>query len=113
MKAAKYKDFYARFEFDVDDDVFVGRLVGIRDVVSFHADTVDGLKAAFVEAVDDYLDACKQENKAPERAYSGNMMLRVSPDLHAKAALAADLAGVSLNEWGERTLSKALDHDAA
>lgn len=113
MKASKYKDFYARFDFDADDEVFVGRLVGIRDVVSFHADTVEGLKTAFVEAVDDYLDACKEAGKTPERAYSGKMMFRVSPDLHAKAVIAADLAGVSLNEWGERTLSKALEREAA
>jgi predicted HicB family RNase H-like nuclease len=107
MKAMLYKGYAARIEFDGDDEIFTGRIAGIRDIVGFHADNVADLKAAFHEAVDDYVDACRKAGKDPQKPYSGNLMLRVSPEVHSRAALAAELAGKSLNEWGEEALSKA------
>ncbi len=104
-----YKGYSARIEFDAADAVFVGHLAGINDVVGFHADTVAGLVEAFHEAVDDYVEACEQFGKTAERPYSGKMMLRVSPETHAKAALAAQLSGKSLNQWSEEALRAAAE----
>jgi predicted HicB family RNase H-like nuclease len=109
MKALAYKGFTARIEFDADDEIFTGKIAGIRDVIGFHADTVADLKAAFHEAVEDYVETCKKVGKEPQKPYSGNLMLRVDPELHSKVAIAAELAGKSLNEWGEEALSKAAD----
>lgn len=102
-----YKGYRARVEFDAEDGIFFGHLAGIRDGVGFHADTVAGLRAAFHEAVDDYVETCARIGKEPERAYSGKLMLRVSPEVHRRAALAASLAGKSLNQWGEEALARA------
>lgn len=102
-----YKGYTARIEFDDDDGVFFGRVAGIRDGVGFHADTVDGLRAAFREAVDDYLETCAKLGKEPQKAFSGQMMFRVNPEVHRKAALAAELAGKSLNQWAEEVLDRA------
>jgi predicted HicB family RNase H-like nuclease len=107
-----HKGFNATVEFDPDDEIFFGRLIGINDVVGFHADTVDGLKAAFREAVDDYIETCAKVGKQAMKPYSGNLMLRVDPALHAKLALAAELAGKSLNQWGEEALLKAAEGSA-
>jgi predicted HicB family RNase H-like nuclease len=108
MSAMHYKGFYARIEFDADDGIFVGHIAGINDVVGFHADNVADLRAAFQEAVDDYVAACRKIGKPAEKSFSGNMMFRVDPALHARAALAAELAGKSLNQWGEETLAEAI-----
>ena len=51
----KYRGFRALIEFDHDDDIFVGRIAGVDDVIGFHADTISDLKIAFREAVEDYL----------------------------------------------------------
>lgn len=107
MNTMTYRGYAARVEFDPDDSLFVGRIAGINDIVSFHGDTVDALKAAFAEAVDDYLEACAKVGKAREKPYSGKVMLRVAPEVHARAALAAQLAGKSLNEWGSDALASA------
>jgi len=64
-----YKGYAARIEFDAEDRIFVGRLAGIKDIVSFHATTAEELKNAFREAVDDYLEACKKIGKPPEKPY--------------------------------------------
>jgi predicted HicB family RNase H-like nuclease len=102
-----YQGYAARIAFDDDDGIFTGRIAGIRDGVGFHADTVEGLRAAFQEAVEDYLETCAAMGKEPQRAYSGQMMFRVNPEVHRKAALAAELAGKSLNQWAEEVLGKA------
>ena len=105
--AMSYKGYSARVEYDDEDGIFTGRIAGIRDGVGFHADTVEGLREAFREAVEDYLDTCAKIGKEPQRAYSGQMMFRVNPEVHRKAALAAELAGKSLNQWAEEVLGKA------
>ncbi len=102
-----YKGYSARIEYDDADGIFTGRIAGIRDGVGFHADTVEGLREAFREAVEDYLETCAKIGKEPQRAFSGQMMFRVAPEVHRKAALAAELAGKSLNQWAEEVLGKA------
>jgi predicted HicB family RNase H-like nuclease len=102
-----YKGYAARIDYDDDDGVFVGHIAGISDRVGFHADTVVDLRAAFHEAVDDYIETCAKTAKEPQKAYSGKMMFRVSPEVHRKAVLAAELEGKSLNQWAEDVLSRA------
>lgn len=102
-----YKGYAARIEYDDEDRIFTGRIAGIRDGVGFHADTVEGLRDAFHEAVEDYIDACARIGKEPQKPYSGRVMFRVSPEVHRKAALAAELSGKSLNQWAEEVLGRA------
>ena len=102
-----YKGYSARIEYDDEDGIFTGRIAGIRDAVGFHADSVAELREAFHEAVDDYLETCARVGKEPQKSYSGQVMFRVSPEVHRKAAVAAELAGKSLNQWAEDVLSRA------
>ena len=102
-----YKGYSARIEYDDDDSIFIGRLAGIRDGVGFHADTVEALREAFREAVEDYIETCARIGKEPQKAFSGQVMFRISPEVHRKAAIAAELAGKSLNQWAEEVLDSA------
>ena len=107
MNTMTYKTFSARIEFDGDDGIFFGSIAGIRDRGSFHADNVRDLTSAFHEAVDDYIETCARIGKTPQKPYSGKMMLRVSPDTHARVALAAELSGKSITKWAEDALDTA------
>lgn len=102
-----YKGYSARIGYDDEDGIFTGRIAGIRDGVGFHADNVKALRDAFHEAVDDYLDTCARIGKKPQKPYSGRMMFRVSPEVHRRASLAAELSGKSLNQWAEEVLDRA------
>ena len=102
-----YKGYSARIEYDDDDGIFTGRIAGIRDGVGFHADTVEALRGAFHEAVEDYIEACAKIGKEPQKAFSGQVMFRVDPEVHRKAALAAEISGKSLNQWAEEVLDRA------
>ncbi len=59
----RWKGYSARVEYDDEDRIFFGRLAGIRDGVGFHAYTVQGLRAAFREAVEDYRGMCEKIGK--------------------------------------------------
>ena len=107
MNSMTYNGYTARIEFDERDNLFVGRLLGICDVVGFHADNVADLRAAFTEAVDDYLDTCAKIGKPPEKPASGKLMLRIPQEVHRAALIAAQSSGKSLNQWAAETLSKA------
>lgn len=107
MNVLEYNGYSSRVERDPEDECFVGRLAGIYDVVGFHGSTIAEIKAAFHEAVDDDMDTCAKTGKQPERPYSGNVMFRISPEVHARAALAAQLEDISLNQWAESVLNKA------
>jgi predicted HicB family RNase H-like nuclease len=88
-----YKGYAARIEYDDDDGIFTGQIAGIRDRVGFHASTVEDLREAFHEAVEDYIEACVSIGKDPEQAFSGQVMFRVIPEVHRKAVIAAELGG--------------------
>ena len=109
MNAMIFNGYSARVDYDDEDGIFVGRIAGIEDSVTFHADNVAELKSAFHEAVDDYVETCAKIGKTPQRSFSGKVMFRISPELHAKAAVAAEVAGISLNEWAERALAQAVE----
>jgi predicted HicB family RNase H-like nuclease len=94
-----YKGYAARIEYSDEDGLFVGHLAGIRDVVGFHGESVPELKAAFAEAVDDYLETCAKLGKAPQKPYSGKLSLRLEPELHASVAVKAQLSQKSINQW--------------
>ncbi|KPF66924.1 antitoxin HicB [alpha proteobacterium AAP81b] len=104
----EHRGYRAAVEFDAEDGLFFGRIAGIADGVGFHADSVSDLVGAFREAVDDYLETCAKVGKTPDRPYSGKVLLRIDPALHARTAQAAELAGLSLNQWAERLLRSAV-----
>ncbi len=108
MNAMTYKGYAALVEFDAEDHIFAGRLVGIDDIVTFHGSSVEELEAAFREAVDHYLETSARIGRKPQKPYSGKLMLRVAPDLHAKVATAAELSGKSINQWASETLGRAV-----
>lgn len=107
MNAMTYKGYTARIDFDDRDGILVGRLLGIRDIVSFHADNVAELRVVFEEAVDDYLETCTRLGKPADKPASGKLMLRIPPEVHGAALIAAQAAGTSLNQWAAKVLAEA------
>ena len=107
MNTLRYNGHSARVEFDADDRIFVGHVAGIRDIVGFHGASVDELEAAFHQAVDGYLAACKKLRQSPNKPHSGRVMLRLPPDVHARASAAAQVNGLSFNQWAAQVLDTA------
>lgn len=109
MNTMSYRGYVARVEYDDEDGLFFGRLAGISDGVNFHGMTVAELREAFRASVDGYIETCERIGKRPQKPYSGQMMLRVGPKVHERAALAAETSGQSLNKWAEDALAAAAE----
>ena len=107
MNVMTYKGYAARIEYSDEDQLLVGHVAGIRDVIGFHGESVAELRAAFEEAVDDYLETCERLGREPQKAYSGKLSLRLEPALHASVAAKAELADKSINQWVNEVLSRA------
>ncbi len=99
MNTMTYKRYAARIEYSDEDKCFVGHIAAIQDIVGFHGESVTILRESFEEAVDDYLETCEKLNRAPQKPYSGNLMLRIPPRIHAAVAAAAEVSGKSINQW--------------
>ena len=108
MNTMSHKGYTARVEFDDRDNIFVGRVLGIRNMISFHGETVAGLRREFEAAVEDYLRDCRQQGLKPEKPASGKLLLRVPPEVHGAALVAAQAAGKSLNQWATELLQEAV-----
>ncbi len=98
MNIMQYKGYSARIEFSVEDGCLVGHVVGIRNIISFHADSVEAIEKEFHGMIDFYLDCCRKNGEKPEKPYSGDLTLRLTPERHRKIASAAEASGRSINE---------------
>ncbi len=108
MNTMSHKGYTARVELDDRDGIFVGRLLGIRSIISFHGETVAELRAEFEKAVDDYLAECAELGVSPHKPASGKLLLRVPPEVHTRALVVAQAAGKSLNQWATEVLQRAV-----
>ncbi len=80
----EYKAYIGSVEYSSEDEVFHGKLEGIRDLVTYEGTDVESLKRAFHEAVDDYIETCQKKNKQPDRPFKGTFNVRVGRDLHRR-----------------------------
>jgi len=107
MNVMTYRGYAARIEYSDEDQLLIGHVAGIRDVIGFHGESISELRRAFEEAVDDYIDTCEKLGREPQKAYSGKLSLRLEPALHASVAAKAELAEKSINQWVSDILSQA------
>ncbi len=104
----RYKGYRGQVTYDEDGRTFYGRVVGLKDVITFQGTTVDELEQAFKDSVDAYFEYCTQLGDQPEKPCSGNLRLRMKPELHAELVMQAAKEGVSLNTLINNKLSSCL-----
>ena len=108
----KYKGYLGTVNFSADDEIFYGKIYGINDLVTFEGQSVQELKNAFKEAVDDYLKTCEELGRHPDKTYKGSFNIRISSDLHKKAAMIATKKRISLNDFVKKAISFAITHES-
>lgn len=94
-----YRGYAARVEYDPAKQTFVGRVTGVTALLEFQGNSVKALETNFHAAVNRYLADCKKRGQEPEKAFSGKLMLRVPPEVHAKIAAAAARSRKSINAY--------------
>lgn len=98
-KLLKYKGFSGSVICSIEDNVIHGKIECINDLITYEAESMSDIKAAFQEAVEDYLETCEMLGKEPDRPMSGSFNVRIGSQLHKTAYLAAKEAEVSLNDF--------------
>ena len=112
MSILTYKGYQGRFDYDAEADIFHGEVLHLTDVITFQGRSIDELKQALADSVEDYLEFCASKDRTPEKPYSGRFNVRIAPEMHQRIATEAARDGISLNAWVARALSSAVEHRA-
>jgi predicted HicB family RNase H-like nuclease len=107
----EYRGYIGSVELDVESMVLVGKLLFIRDTITYSAKTPPELESAFKEAVDDYLATCAELGDEPDVPCKGTFNVRLGPALHRDVALAARKRDLGLNEFMVYAAKLALSDD--
>ena len=112
MMTLTHEGYTATLDIDQEANVFHGRVIGAHSVLTFEGETLEELRQAFADTVADYRDWCHERGVEPEKAYSGMLSLRITPDLHRRVAEKAAEAGESVNQFIEDRLEEVTHADA-
>ena len=63
----EYNGYCAKVDFDDKDNIFVGTVLGLSDILAFHGKTVEELSVSFQNCIKDYIDICKVIGKQPDK----------------------------------------------
>ena len=103
----EYKGYLSHIEFDDEATIFHGEVINIRDVITFQGTSVDELRKAFEDSVEDYLAFCAQRGEEPDKPFSGRFAVRLSPEQHRRVVLAAEKSGEGVERWVAEALTQA------
>ena len=106
----EHRGYLGTVDFSADDKVFFGKIQGINDLVLFEGESVLDLEKNFAEAVDDYLETCKEIGKEPNKIFKGNFNVRVDKSTHKKLFLLAAKKGLNLNQLVKKSLEYTVDN---
>jgi predicted HicB family RNase H-like nuclease len=103
-----HKGYVGVINFDDEANIFHGEVINTRDVITFQGTCVEDIRSAFVDSVEDYLEFCAERGEAPEKPFTGKLVLRMDPKTHEQVYIQAKQAGISLNEWINQTIRQEL-----
>ncbi len=99
-----YKNYNGTVEYSKEDNCLFGRVVGIKSLLSYEGNSIQELECDFQNAVEEYIEDCKERNIEPEPPYKGTFNVRISPELHRNIAIYAMEHGKSLNAAVEEAI---------
>jgi len=105
-----YKGFIGSVNYSADDHIFFGKIEGINDLVTFEGASVDELENAFQEMLNLHIEDCRREGKTVEKSYKGSFNVRISQELHKKAAQTAKAKGITLNQFVKKAISREMEN---
>ena len=108
----EYKGYNGSVEYSPNDNCLYGKILSIRYFVTYEATKVEELENEFKNAVDEYLEDCKELGKKPDTPYKGSFNVRIKPELHQEIALYAMANNKSLNATVEEALDEFVHHKA-
>lgn len=103
-----YRGYIGSVRYSAEDEIFYGKIEAINDLILFEGHSVQEIKKAFHDAVDDYIETCKKMKREPNKPFKGSFNVRISPDLHRKVAEQAARSGMTLNQFVRKAVESAV-----
>lgn len=95
-------------QYDPDIDMFRGEFMGLNGGADFYAPDVEGLHREGAISLKVFFDTCRETGTEPVRTFSGKFQARVTPELHLRSTEAAAARGISLNQFVQSAIERAL-----
>lgn len=93
----EYKGYKGIIEYEEGDELLHGRVIGLKNIITFQGKSIKQLQKDFHESVDEYLNYCEEKGKTVEKPFSGVFTVRVESEEHLLIAIAAKKRKMSLN----------------
>lgn len=112
MNNLSYKGYIGSVEYSSEDHCLFGKVQGLfGDVISYEGESVTELENDFREAIDSYIEICKQKGITPKKTFRGTFNVRITPELHRKAYNIAERKGITLNSLVSSAIKQYTDED--
>lgn len=102
----KYRGYHGTVDYSAEDGMLIGYVIGIRDSLNYHGFSIEQITDSFHNCIDSYLEMCERYGRSPDKEYRGSFNIRITPELHREAAIAAELAGISLNQFVQEAIEE-------
>lgn len=115
MGMIRYKGYTGSVEYSEEDNCLFGKVQGLGKgtCILYEGNTIDELKTDFKDAVEGYLESCKERGVEPKKPYSGKLNLRMTSDLHSRVAAFAASTGITINDFINKAIVNELEHECA
>lgn len=100
----KHRGYEGSIETSVEDECLFGKILFVRDLILYHGSTIPELKAAFIEAVDQYLEDCEELGKSPDKPCTGSFNVRIGTDRHKTLSAMSWHSDTSINKLVEEAV---------
>ena len=76
----EYKGYIGAVDFDPEINLFHGTVINTNDVITFYGASVTELREEMQRSIEGYIEFCKEQGKVPEKPFSGEFSLQMSPE---------------------------------
>ena len=95
--------------YDSDIEMFRGEFMGLNGGADFYAKDVEGLRKEGEISLRVFKEMCEKDGVPVKKQASGNLMLRIPPEVHQAVLVASRAQGTSLNQWAAKVLAEAAE----
>ena len=110
MNHLEYKGYYGSIEFSKEDKRLYGSVLGMtRDSITFEGNTVEELENDFINAIESYMEGCRELGIKPRKGYNGVLNIRIPAEIHGKIAIISERSGISINAFIRDSIERRLE----
>jgi predicted HicB family RNase H-like nuclease len=111
MNHLEYKGYYGSIEYSKEDKCLYGKVLGMtKDCILYEGNTIEELENDFRDAIESYLEGCKELGIKPRKGYNGVLNIRIPSEIHSRVAMIAEKTGTSINAFIRDSIERRLKH---